>query len=46
MNNLINNTWKKNSPEFKTLESNARFLGATRFGLSGSVNKNYFVFYE
>jgi len=44
--NLVNNRWKKDSPEYKRLETNARFRGATNFGLSDRLNKKYFVVYD
>ncbi len=46
MSNLINNRWKKDSPEYKRLETNARFRGATNFGLSSRLNKKYYVVYD
>jgi hypothetical protein len=46
MSNLVNNRWKKDSPEYKRLERNARFRGATNFGLSNRLNKKYFVVYD
>ena len=46
MSNLINNRWKRDSPEYKRLETNARFRGATNFGLSNRLNKKYFVVYD
>lgn len=46
MSNLINNRWKKDSPEYKRLETNARFRGATQFGLSNRPTKKYFVVYD
>ena len=46
MSNLEINRWKKDTPEFKRLERNARFRGATNFGLSSRLNKKYFVVYD
>jgi len=46
MSNLINNRWKKDSPEYKRIERNARFRGATQFGLSNRLHKKYFVVYD
>ena len=46
MSNLVNNRWKKDSPEYKRLETNSRFRGATNFGLSDRLNKKYFVVYD
>ena len=37
MSNLVNNRWKKDSPEYKRIERNARFRGATNFGLSNRL---------
>jgi len=46
MSELINNRWQPNTKKYKALERKARFLGATRFGLSSRVNKKYFVQYD
>ena len=46
MSNLINNRWKKDSPEYKKIERCTRFKGATQFGLSNRLNKKYYVVYQ
>lgn len=46
MSELINNRWQPNTKKYKALEQKARFLGATRFGLSNRVGKKYFVVYD